>query len=656
MATSPSDVVSALTNALSSSDIVSDGSSTFVSGQDSSLAPSQISETSYYKGINVSVKGGCLYPRAGYIQQSFTLLNDGTYEDIAGKPTTYSKIFNTGRFQGACKYRTDNGEKIVCVYSGIIFILNPSNRTAQVLTIESEDTVDLTTGTRYEPKSQRLNQYVRRYNFSQAGDKLVIFDFPDRPVIIDGNKAYRSPTGKTDTLGNPIYYVPATVMGCYNNNRLFVASSTNEFTAGDPVGSAVAPNAPVTFNELYQEAGEFTGQSFSLGSTNKNEPITAMGFLQVVDTSTGVGPMYVATKNSIYTYQTGQSRANWVSGNTAFGTMLLYNAGVIGPKAICNLNSDVIFMSGDGHIRSFTAAKSYENSWEHTPLDNEVWNWVNTPSKNLLDMTVIQYFDNRVFITVQPYRTVAVDLQGRNTADYAFKGVVVLELEPISGLKSRGATGSPAWAGIWTGVDVMDMIVCNDELFFFVKDPASVNQIYTVDSESAQDYYNGSYKNIHSRIYTKQYSLEGYFSDKKERAVLVGLQQLEGNVNLDVYRSNDYYNFTKWCHWEYTAPTCNKDFPEMLIPHSFRELNLGSPEETDCNLITNEYGELFRGTQLRLDISASNWRLEHILLIGDKQESTFESTICDLPDNVSVEIPCERSDLELYHTADFVED
>jgi hypothetical protein len=639
-----------ISSLVNNSKVTSGGSASFHLGQNSSKLPYQIDDSNYYKGINVTTKGGYLSPRSGYVQTKFELENgEDFFTDNNGRRIRYKDVFSKGKFQGATKYVTEMGERIVAVYSGLIFILNPKTKKAQYIEIDKEESSFRQIGNRYEPRTQRLNQYTARVNFSNAGDYLVIFDYPDRPVILDGYHAFRSPTGQTDTLGDPIYYVPATVMGCYNSNRLFVADASNSFTAGDPVGSLVAPKAPITFNEVYIEAGEYTGQVFSLGSISKHTPITAMGFLQVLDTSTGVGPMYVATKDVIYSYKTNMARSQWTEGNEAFGTMLLYNAGVIGQKAIDNLNSDIIFMSGDGHIRALTISKEYTQSWENSPMDLDVWDWVYTDRPDLSELTVVKTFANKVFITVKPIVTDSIDLYGNYTYDYAFKGMVVLELDSTSSLTNKSA---PVWAGVWTGVNVQDLVECNDELYMFTKDPAYRNQIYQLDPELSYDVYNGEKRNITSRIYTKQYPCDNYFQDKKERNVYLGLQALKGNIVLNVERSNDYSKFTLWKHWEYEAPVCSREVPENLREHYFRELSLGSPEETICNESTGEYGDVYKGVQFRIDLSGEYWRLENLFVISDTISTSYDENMCDIESGEKVYMDCSNiSDINLYHTA-----
>lgn len=650
-----SDILSQLQAALGgTSKIDSGGSATFYMGANASRLPSQIDDANYYKGINVTTKNGYLSPRSGYVQTKFTLNDESKYfKDNNGRKITYKEVFEKGKFQGAYHYRTEMGDRIVAVYSGLIFMLNPKTKTVEPIEIDKEENEYRVIGNRYEPRTQRLNQYVDRVNFSDAGTYLIIFDYPDRPIILDGYHAYRSPINQTDTMGNTVSYVPASFLGCYNSNRLFIATPNNEFTGGDPVGSLVAPKAPLTFDEVFLAGSEYQGQTFSLGSVNKNNPITAMGFLQVMDTSTGIGPMFVATKDTVYAYQTNQARSNWVGGQGAFGTMLLYNAGIIGPKAVTNINSDIIFMSGDGHIRALTISKEYSQSWENTPMDLDVWDYVKSDNKELLKLTVIKSFKNKVFITVNPVITESIDLWGRPTYDYAFKGMAVLELDSVSSLTNKS---SPVWAGIWTGVNVQDLVTCDDEMYMFVKDPQYKNQIYMMDTDISYDVYENKRKPIKSRVYTKQYGLSSYFQDKKERTVYLGLQAVKGDLSLEVQRSNDYGKYALWKKWEYSAPTCTAT-PENLMEHYFREINLGTPEETPCNEVTNEYGDVYRGVQFRIDLEGEHWRLENILVISDKADTGLEENLCELESGKKVYAKCDDiKDMNLYHTADYVED
>ena len=84
----------------------------------------------------------------------------------------------------------------------------------------------------------QLDEAADRINWSPAGKYLVIFDFPAYPVIIEGLLARRADPALLE--------IPRSVLGTYNQNRLFIANAGNEFTAGDPAAYTF-PTGPISF-------------------------------------------------------------------------------------------------------------------------------------------------------------------------------------------------------------------------------------------------------------------------------------------------------------------------------------------------------------------------------------------------------------------------
>ena len=633
--------------------VLFDGNISFRGGQNAGTLPDRIREDQYAAGINVSTRDGGLGPRSGFVQEEFTFITEGGVTLPDGNVKSYQAIFRGGKFQGASKYSTDIGTFVIAVISGVIFKIDPSCRTIDVIEIQPQRSTVTQTIEAFEPATQRINQYCRRVNFAEAGRFLVIFDYPDNPVIIDGGEARRANSDATDIDGNPCPEVPASVIGAFNQNRLFVSNAVHEFTGGDPVGSLASLDAPVTFKEIFIQAAPFLGQAFSLGTTNTNNPITAMGFIQVVDTSTGIGPLFVATKDSVYTFRTDLPRAQWEQ--TRFGSLLLFNAGIAGQRAFAHTNSDLLFMSGDGRIRSLSMARSEQAQWANTPIDREVRNWVKFDDRSLIPLTVVESFNNKVFFTVDPFRTEAQDLSDKPISDYAFGGMIVLELDNTSGLTEGG---QPVWAGLWSGVYPMDLIKIDDDLFIFSKDPNSKNAIYRLDESVGYDVVDSKVKQVTSRIYTRQYTFGNLFKLKEERSVSPTLTQLEGDVCVRVDRKVE--SASKWLKWRdftHKAPTesCAPDTCEelpVLIPHNLRELNLGSPEESEeCNPVTDELLDFFRKMQCRVTINAKGWRLEDFQVQAEEQEEdNLQTETCETR-CVELEKDCEDiNDWMLYRT------
>lgn len=361
------------------------GAQTFIGGQDASKIPDQIEGGYFAASVNTSNRRAALQPRWGGVKLKVSY-SDGYLENSFKKQNPYQNIFETGKYQATIPFQIGNVPHLVIVISGCIFLYNQITRNISYLPIETTDS-----------SVDRLNGRATRINWTAAGKHLVLFDFPAYPVILDGVTARRADPA--------LYEIPAALMGVYNSNRLFIANGGNEFTAGDPVGSTTTPNAPITFEEVLLTGSTYYGQIFQLPTFDTNEAITAMAFLQMADTSTGIGPLLVGTDKAIYSYATQNLRSTWEQGQ--FGSVLTYNTGIAGARAICNVNSDLFFMSSDGQVRSLSMSREEQGKWSKVPISLEVQNWLNSINPDLFKYTVISYFKNKVFILANPYRVAA---------------------------------------------------------------------------------------------------------------------------------------------------------------------------------------------------------------------------------------------------------
>lgn len=598
-----------------------DGNLSFRGGQNAGTLPDRIREDQYASGINVTTKDGGLGPRPGFVFTEITVTTEGGVPDAVGKIVPYQEILHSGKFQGAHAYITESFTGLLAIVSGVIFVINPVSGTAEVLEIEEQQSDFTGVDEQFEPSSQRLDQYAQRFNISNAGRYVVIHDYPDTPVIIDGGQARRADPDAVDEQGNPAPELFASVLGSYNQSRYFFSSIVNEFTAGDPVGSLSAPDAPITVLEIDTVAAPFVGQVFSLGSTNQNKPITAMGFTQVMDSSTGLGPLFVATKDSIYTFRTDLPRTQWEQ--TQFGRLLLFNAGIAGQRAFVQVNTDLMFISGDGRIRSLLVSAGGQQKFANTPIDREVQNWNVTDDPELTSIAVAETVGNRVFFTVSPYRTDAQDLERNPVTDYAFEGIIVLELDNLSGLLADAA---PTWAGLWTGINPMDIVNVDGTLYIFSKDDG-VNALYRMDEFLSYDIYKDEPRNIIARIYTREYPFQDRFKLKKELFVEPTFSNVRGEMSCIIDRKTEASGkWHRWREWKHNAIVDDCEdagcgIRPVLQEQSFRDLNFGSPEvEGPCDPITREDLRYFKRAQYRLTISARNWKLQTFRAVANLQE------------------------------------
>lgn len=567
---------------------IRDGQFSFLGGQDASKNPDEIAENAYASGVNVTAANGDLGPRWGFrkldlnIESGF-VLQENLYE------RDYERIFNTGKFQLADAYIIGGVKYGLIVISGIIYIINPDTYETQVLEIEG---------------GEKLNEFAPRLNGTPAGSYYVIFDYPAAPIIIEGFSARRADLSAGE--------VPVSVLGTYNQNRLFIANAGQEYTAGDPSGSLATPDAPITFLEIQTQGSGYFGQVFKLPTAYDNAPITAMTFLQVSDTSTGIGPLLISTADQIVAAQAQLPRDDWL--NSTFATLFVQNNGIAGPRAHTPVGSDVFFLGGDGQVRTVSSSREEQGRWARVPLSREVKNWLNVTDQSMLKYGVLAYFQNKILISARPVHTKATSIDGQSIPEVCHGGMVVFALDNLTNL---GQANTPAWEGLWTGVRPLGFIQLDNKLLVVSKDNFRANVVYEIDPNLTYDVVdNGRVRPIRSILYSREYTFQSPLQNKEIRTFDMNLEDVKGDFKLNLkYRPGSTENFLQWadfCHnapWRFCAAP-GKFNSAPLVGHDFREVNLGSPEQDNAfNPITEDNFSTFRRLQLRLEISGVNWRL-----------------------------------------------
>lgn len=567
-----------------------DGTYDFSLGQDAWHDPEHIRPNQYAAGVNVTTKGGKLSPRPAFweLERSF---EKKTLTTSYGHERTLESIWRTGKFQAAIPYASAPFSYAILIISGLIYRMDLDSGMIVLLTEEFT-----------------LNQFSARINWSYAADKIIIYDFPDYPLIIDGDDVRRSDPDKDE--------VPISVLGTYNENRLFVANAGVEFTAGDAVGNLATPDAPVTFTEIFTPNSPFYRQQFSLPVEEAIHPIVAMGFIQQLDSSTGIGPMFVATDEKFYFYQTNQPRAQWGVGSQ-FGGILLANAGLAGARSFINVNSDLIFVDPDARIRALSTSRNESQRWSNVPISREVDNWMKLSDPTLAQFAVLGYFDNKIYITANPYRIKAETRNGQPVTDYAHGGFVVLELDSMSSFLSEG---TPVWAGLWTGINPVEFFTVNKRAFVVSKDGcggSAVNAIYEIKSKSKVDVVRGNERRIRSIVYTKEYNSGNPLQQKKQHSMSLFLSNVSRKFNLNVeYRPGNAPNFLQYNSWSYQAPTENCNIPKDgffngLAKHTFKEVVLGDPVEAGCSPVDKDDYKIYYTIQYRITLEG-DWSLKSV--------------------------------------------
>lgn len=597
--------------------IVPDGQLSFVGGQDASQSPDRIPQDAYASGINVSTRDGILRPRYGYIKRKLKF-PEGGIDYQPGFSRTYENIFHGGKFQALIPYVIGREYYVIVVISGIIFLVHQDDFTVEIIEISD---------------GSHLDELQLRINWSEAGRFLVLYDFPAFPVIIEGKSAKRSDPTKNE--------VPISVLGAYNQNRLFIANAGSDFTAGDPEGSLATPDAPSTFVEI-SAGGPYVGQIFKAPSEFNSGPITAMAFLQAVDTGTGIGSLIVGTRKIVSAYDSARERASWEAGK--FGSVILKEVGIAGARSFINVNSELFFTAQDGTVRTLSMSRQDQQKWSKVPMSKEVSNWLKYKNNELIPYTIMGYFKNKVFISANAFRVLATRLNGARVIDVAFAGFVVMEMDSIS--KLGQSQSNPCWAGLWTGVRPLDMCTTgNERCFVMSKDPQSRNELWEIDPDSSIDKDRKTRRQIKSTIYTREFLFQDPFADKENSIFDVALTNLSGEFTLKVdYKPSHSPQYLPWVDWRHVAPTATYTVPEPsqvngLSPHTVKELSFGCPQDESCNPVTNQLNRWFRKEQLRIKLQGDNWQLHGFRLKAKIYPGSDTDTTCD--SYPKVELPRE---------------
>lgn len=599
--------------------ILPDGTTDFSGGMNAGVKPHAIGNNQTALNINTQGQSTALTPRWGITEIILDFSNTGDYTRTNNVVVSFEEVFYGGKFQAFIPYSIGPDYFNIYIVSGFIFIINLDTREVIVLN-----------------KTDQLNVYADRVNWSSAGVYLVIFDFPNRPFILEGIQIHRSDPA--------LFEVPISVLGTNNQNRLAVANAGIDWTAGDPSGSVATPLAPVSFQEVLVPSSPFVGDVYQIPTANKNnDVITAMGFLQVQDTSTGIGPLLVATQNAIYSYRTDLPRVQWQGGASSivFGSCLLFNDGIVGQRAHKNVGSDLIFRSSDGQVRALSMARNQQRLWGNSPISREVNPLLEMSDPNLDYVSVVSYFQNKIFTTCNPHRVDVTSSEGFPQTDYVSSGILVIELDNTASITAQSP---PVWGGVWTGALWMDFC-SNNKLFYAAAKLNGRNKMFLVDPTRTYDTIGDKVRYVRSVVVTKEYSNTDRTVNKTLHTLDLGLRNMEEKVEVDIdYVTSTLGAFVHWKDLCFDAPVeqCSAApfFPNGLLAQGVRDLNIGGVTQKTCNPATQEPLWVYKGVQIRMIITGKYWELEYTKLKGVYTPQTELNPYCKICKGVPVPAQC----------------
>lgn len=391
----------------SPSDIVSDGFLTLLGGMHSGIHPGVIAEDAYARGINVSVRGGLVKSRPGFVK-ACSALPEGT-------------------FQGAKAWQLHDVTRIVVVVSGRVHLVDVSDYSV----------VDL--GALLDASAQ--------CHMVQADRFFVIQDGTSSPVVLEdtGGVAAVKTLNPLDTSSSDVndWIVPmwpGTVMA-YANVRLHmvpvyvpfsdpVVSGRPYFLSGNAL-SALDPSSCLYFEEPeYFAGGGATGLPLEMGY------VTGMAPLRGAATGTGYGNLVVFAERGVAAFDVSLSRTLWQ--DEQFGQVLFFSAGCLSPWSIVPVNGTLAYRSVDGlRILSYavTSASSTGDTLSNISQSMEVDVFMGQEDAPYLPYVSGMFAFNRAFFTVG------------GTGTREFKGMVVLDTARVATMDS--VRGEQAYDGLW---------------------------------------------------------------------------------------------------------------------------------------------------------------------------------------------------------------
>lgn len=274
----------------------------------------------------------------------------------------------------------------------------------------------------------------------QAENYGIILRGQHKTVIYDGSHSQLA----TETQ------IPPGYVGAYGWGRIWLALPDNRsFVAGNLVfdrsGGGTAQNnfrdsiLFFTDNDFLNEGGAF-GVPYNAGD------ITGMQFLAAQDTSLGVGVLLVGTTNMVFSVNAPVDRTTWKNLTYPIQTISLIDYGPEAPRGVVSINGDMWYRSPDG-FRSFLVVRRYFGQPGNVPESREISPILDLDTPDLLFYGSGVYFDNKLFYTVSPFRTV--------NGDVAHRGLAVINYDLVSSLRNRSQA---AWEGISTGLNIFQIL------------------------------------------------------------------------------------------------------------------------------------------------------------------------------------------------------
>lgn len=549
----------------------SDGSLSFDAGVDNGRSPSLIAQNNVAFAVNCSFEGGYAFPRPGFAYQDYT------YGNSSG---LFDGPLPAGNFQCAHSYISDDGRLFIVLHiSGSTWLYDVLQKS---MTLLSEDA------------ALENPNFIAQAWMIQAENYLIIQNGHSIPLIFDGSKLRRA---KSDEIkcGKQMAYVNGRIWYALPNGYSFRAT---DLVYGDGTRSSVLKE---TENTFLNEGGDFAVPSDSGG-------ITAMAVPGNLDTALGQGPLLVMTPKFIFSVNAPVDREVWKAVNYPIQAISQVSNGALGSRSAVTVNGDVFYRAVDG-IRSFIIARRDFGTWGNTPISNEVIRTVGSDQTDLLWASSAIVLQNRLLMTCQPVWNNVDGINWANTGVY-HRAIAVLEFDPVTGMRQKSP---PAWAGIWTGVNVLQLVKCENAYgergFIISRNSTGGIEIWEISKSATEDTNSEGASPIEWFYESKSYNYDSAFGLKRLDSGDLFVDNIVGTVGFEVwYRPDQYPSWIEWATWSVcaNANTCGINLdcpvPTLVQPQYRTKMRLPTPADSCNESLRVNFRNMYE-TQVRISVT-----------------------------------------------------
>jgi hypothetical protein len=156
--------------------------------------------------------------------------------------------------------------------------------------------------------------------------------------------------------------------------------------------------------------------------------------------------LQIFASKSVFSCNVPVDSTTWQKLANPISTEALKGAGAAGANGLILSNSDIIFRSPDGQIRSIKLARQDFDKWGNTPISIEIDRVLSGENLALMPFCSGIEFDNRGLFTCNPLQT---------GYGVIWQGIIALNFDPISSLQGKSES---VYDGLWTGLNILKLV------------------------------------------------------------------------------------------------------------------------------------------------------------------------------------------------------